>query len=346
MRRNSRIQTLLPQPLLTKQPIGVSISAITKDRSDRLSGSNLLREFVRRDDVQSGASTHVQSLLIQQSIDHMNRVLIRNPQCVCDEVDFLLEVVGDTSLTNALGDAAAAALAELAAALDVAVQHGPGGVREPALGAAVGDFLQVAGDAGKGASGSRGAGKSIQHAAGLRPQLRPGGFDVSAAVRGVVELVCPDCVLEAFGVTLCLVVVVLRVLEGDGGDRVDFCAEETEQVDFGGGLSVRHVDHAFVPFAATHVGQADTGVARCAFHHRAARLDQAALLGVFDNVQCRAICIVLAGVGESGGLGAKETFHGAAGVHELCLPEDFAAGFFGELVEPDQRRVSDCYCLV
>lgn len=43
----------------------------------------------------------------------------------------------------------------------------------------------------------------------------------------------------AFG----LVVVVFGIIEGYGGDGVDFCTQETEEVDFPLGLRVGHVDY-------------------------------------------------------------------------------------------------------
>lgn len=101
--------------------------------------------------------------------------------------------------------------------MDVAVEHAAGRVREDALGAAVGDFFEVAGDAGEGAACARGAGEGVDAPGELRPDFGAGGLDVGAAVGGVVELVGPDGVGEGGGVALGLVVVVLGVLEGDCG---------------------------------------------------------------------------------------------------------------------------------
>ncbi len=144
-----------------------------------------------------------------------------------------------------------------------------------------------------------------------------------AAVGRVVELVRPDGIGEGFRVAARLVVVVGRVVEGDGGDGVDLCTQKPEEVDLALGLRVRHVDDQLVAAAAADVGEADACVAGRAFDDGAAGLEEAALFGVFDDVEG---CAVL---------------DGAAGVHEFGFAEDFAAGLGGEVVEADEGRVAD-----
>ena len=70
-------------------------------------------------------------------------------------------------------------------------------------------------------------------------------------------------------------------------------------------------------------GQADAGIAGRAFDDHAAGPQQAALLGVADDEQRGAVLDRL------------------AGIHELGLAEDVAAGRLRRGLQPDQRRVAD-----
>src|SRR5690606_695548 len=99
---------------------------------------------------------------------------------------------------------------------------------QEALDAAAGHVLEVARNSREGTRRPRSAGEGVDLAVRLRPNLGARSLDVGAAVGGVVELVRPDGIVEALGVAAGLVVVVVRVVEGDGGDGVDLGAEEAE----------------------------------------------------------------------------------------------------------------------
>ncbi len=203
------------------------------------------------------------------------------------------------------------------------MQHAAWRVSKPALHAPFALLLQVARGARQRASGAGSGDEAIELAAvGLLPDLRAGRLDVRLAVGGVVELVGPDGVVEALGVPLGLVVVVLRVVERDGGHRVNLGAEHAEEVNLLLRLRVGHVDDTLVPLGAANVREADARVAGGALDDGAAGLDQPLLLGVLHDEESGAV------------------LDAAAGLHELGLAEDLAASLLRELVEPDERRVA------
>jgi hypothetical protein len=164
------------------------------------------------------------------------------------------------------------------------VQHAAGRVGQEALDAATRHILEVPGDAGERARRASRAGKSVDLALGLSPDLGPRRLDMGAAVGRVVELVGPDGVVEALGVAARLVVVVLRVVEGDGWDRVDLGAEQPEEVDLALRLRVGHVDDELVAPRPAHVSQANARVASGALDNGAARPQEPALLGVLNHI--------------------------------------------------------------
>ena len=142
------------------------------------------------------------------------------------EINVRRQVVRDAALADALGDAGARALLELAAGGDVGMQDAARWVREVGFDAAARGGFEVARHARQGAARAGGAGEGVEVAGGLVPDFRAGGLEVGAPVGDVVELVRPDRVWGALGVAFGLVVVVFRVVEGDGGDGEDFGAEE------------------------------------------------------------------------------------------------------------------------
>lgn len=95
-------------------------------------------------------------------------------------------------------------------------------------------------------------------------------------------------------------IVILRVLECDGGDRIYLCAEQAEKVDFALRLRVWHVDDEFVAFGAADVGEAYASVPCCAFDDGAAWLQEACFLGMFDDEERCAVFYGAAGVLEFG----------------------------------------------
>ena len=100
--------------------------------------------------------------------------------------------------------------------LDQPVQHTTRRVGQPALHPALALLLQVPRHTRQRPARARRADERVELAAVcLLPYFRTRREDVGAAVRLVVELVRPDGVVERVGVSLCLVVVVLRVVECD-----------------------------------------------------------------------------------------------------------------------------------
>jgi len=73
------------------------------------------------------------------------------------------------------------------------------------------------------------------------------------------------------------------------------------------------------------VSEADTGVSCGPFDNSASRFEETALLGVLNNVQR---CAVL---------------DGTTRIHELCLAEDLTASLLGEVVQTDERGISNSY---
>src|SRR5262249_13343874 len=82
-------------------------------------------------------------------------------------------------------------------------------------------------------------------------------------------------------------------------------------------------DETAVAARIADVREADAGVARSALDHGAAGFQCAALLGVADDPERGAI------------------LHRAAGIQELRLAEDLAAGLAAHALEADERRIAD-----
>ena len=101
--------------------------------------------------------------------------------------------------------------------LNQLVKHTSRWVSQPALNPSITLLFQESSGSRQCSSGSRGTDKRIELAAvGLLPDLGTGRGDVSTSVGGIVELVCPDGIVEGFGISRSLVVVVLRVVKCDG----------------------------------------------------------------------------------------------------------------------------------
>ena len=88
-------------------------------------------------------------------------------------------------------------------------------------------------------------------------------------------------------------------------------------------LGFRDHDQRAVAARAGDDRKADPGIAGGAFHHEAAGLEVAALLGLQDHPFAGAV------------------LHRLAGIHELGLAENGAAGRFGSALQLDERRVAD-----
>lgn len=283
MLRNRATQSLTLQPSVGEQPVRIAVGTITQDSNDRVTPAQLLRHFLRGHHIQRGASTEVQTLLIQAAVDHLDRLLVRDVKRSVQQTNIRLQVIRDTALANTLSDTATGALNQVPATLDIAVQHTARRIGKETLNLSITDSLQVARDTSQSTTGTRSTSESVNLTVRLRPDLRTSRLDMRLAVGGVVELVRPDGVVQGLGVPTSLVVVVLRVVECDGGDGVDFGTEETQQVDLALRLGVRHVDDQLVALGAADVGESDSGVSCRAFHHRTAGLQESLSLRILDD---------------------------------------------------------------
>ncbi len=321
MCRDSAEEILALEPLPREQAIGVPIGAVAEDGDDGVAGPQALGDFLGGHDVQGAAGAEIDALLVQAAVHHLDALLVRDMQAAVEQRQVRRQVLRDPPLPDALGDAPAAALRQLAARLDVRVQHGARGVGEEALDAAGRGLLQVPRDAGEGAGRAGGAGEGVDAALCLRPDLRARGLDVRAAVRRVVELVRPHGVAaprrllaQALRVAPRLVVVVVRVVEGHGRHGIHLGPEQAEQVDLALRLRVGHVDDQPVPARPADVREPDPRVAGRALDDGPAGPEEPALLGVLHHVERGAV------------------LHRPARVHEFRLAQDLAPCFLRELV--------------
>lgn len=203
------------------------------------------------------------------------------------------------------------------------MQHRSRRIGKEALHSSVALLLQVAGDAGKRSSRACRTSESINLAFGLVPDFGPGALDMRLAVGDIVELIRPNGIFQAVCMSLGLVVVVLRVVEGDGRDGVHFCTEQPQQVNLALRLCVRHVDDQLVSLGTTDVGEPNASVSRCSLDDGASRLQQPLFLSIFDKPE--------------GGT----VLDTAAGILELGFAQDIAAGLLGETLEADEWRLAN-----
>ena len=146
-------------------------------------------------------------------------------------------------------------------------------VRQPHLRLATALLLQIPPDARERAASTSSSNERINSAGRLCPNLRARGPVMRVRIGGVVELVRPDRAWQRAGKVARLVVVVPRVVVRHGGNRSYVGTEHSQKVDLLLTLRVWHVDHAGVAFGTADVRQADTRVARCAFHDCSAWLE-------------------------------------------------------------------------
>ena len=173
-------------------------------------------------------------------------------------------------------------------------------------------LLEVARHAAERAARARRADERVDAAVGLVPDLRAGGGVVRVAIRGVVELVAADGALDFRGNARRELLVVVVVGVRDGLDDLHLGAERAQQRRLLGRLVVRHHDHAAIAAGIAEVREADAGVAGRALDQRAAGLEQPPALEVLEDAAGGAV------------------LHRAAGVQELGLAEDLAAGLVAE----------------
>src|SRR6185503_7860330 len=230
-----------------------------------------------------------------------------------------VDILGDAAEADALGNRVAFGLELLALDPRIHRRAQRVGGNDPDLRVL---FFQKPGNAGKGAAGPDGAGEAVDAAFGLLPDLGAGAAVVAVAVGGVVPLVGPERP-ELFRHALGDVHVVVRVLVGDGGHFAQLRPAQAQHVFLFLALRIGDDDDGAVAARVADEREADAGVARGALDDHAAGLEHAAALGVEDDVERGAV------------------LHRAAGVEELGLSEDVAAGALGGAAQADERRVAD-----
>ena len=119
------------------------------------------------------------------------------------------------------------------------------------------------------------------------------------------------------------VLVVVRIGVGHRRHLDELGAAQAQRVLLLLALRLRDHDQRAVAAGVRDDGEADAGVAGRRLDDEAAGLELAALLGFEDHLPPGAV------------------LHRLAGVHELGLAEDRAAGLLRGAAEPDQRRVAD-----
>ena len=189
-------------------------------------------------------------------------------------------------------------------------------------------LLQRARHAAQGAAAAHRAGEAVDLAVGLVPDLGAGGAVVAVAVGGVVELVGPDRAVrllggEFLGERAGVAHVVAGIGVGHGRHQPEVGAAQPQHVLLFLALRLGHHDHRAVAARIGDQGDADAGIAGGALDDHAAGLELAALLGVLDDGERRAI------------------LHRAAGIEELRLAVDVAARRLRGGDQLDQRRVAD-----
>ena len=153
------------------------------------------------------------------------------------------------------------------------MQHAARRVRKPHLRAPGALLLQIPPDARERPARPSARDERVDRALRLRPDLRARRAVVRLGVRGVVELVRPDCPGRRARIVPRLVVVVARVVVGHRGHGAHLGAQHPQQIYLLLALRVRHVDDAPVAPGAADVREADPRVPRGPFDDRAARLE-------------------------------------------------------------------------
>lgn len=93
-------KTLGLDPLLAEQTRLVAVGAVAQDRDNVLAGAQLLGHLDRGHHVQGRRGADVDTFLVQESVNHLERLGIGDLQRVVNQLDVGLQVLGDTALTN------------------------------------------------------------------------------------------------------------------------------------------------------------------------------------------------------------------------------------------------------
>lgn len=94
---------VLPFPINEDSPV----RSVAQDCDDPAALAELLGQLLGGDDVERGARADIQAVLVEQVVDHPDRLGVRDVQRAVDQVDVLLEIVGQPALADACGRASA-----------------------------------------------------------------------------------------------------------------------------------------------------------------------------------------------------------------------------------------------
>ena len=261
--------------------------------------------------------------MLQEIEDDGQGFFIRNLERIVD--GRALKVCGDAALTDALGDRGAFGFqfASLDPGIDRGTHRVGGGDADVRIAR-----LQRHGDTCQRAAGADGAGEAVHLALRLLPDFGARGFLMRAAVGHIVELVGPDGA-AGFGFGKLLgkargnLHIVVRVLVRHGGHFDQLRAQKTQRILLLLALCLGNDDHGAEAERVRHQREADARIAGGAFDDHAAGLEASSFYRVAHDEQRGAI------------------FHRLAGIHELGLAENFAAGERGGALEANQRGVAD-----
>jgi len=113
----------------------------------------------------------------------------------------------------------------------ICVQYTARRVRQPHLRLAIALLLEILAGTGQSATCSRRAYKSVDLPLHLFPYFRTSGDIMGVGIRRIVELVCPDRVLQLLCKLFGLVVVILGILERDSRHGVDLGPKHPQEVN-------------------------------------------------------------------------------------------------------------------
>ena len=257
-------------------------------------------------------------------VEHdLHRLLVGDPIGDVDRRAF--EIAGDAALADALGDRGALALEDAAGV--IGVERRAEGIGEGDLDIGIA-LLERHADARQRAARSDRADEAVDLAVRLSVNLGTRRFVMAAAVGDVVELVRPHRPVglrlrQHFSQAAGIFDVIVGVGIGDRRHLDELRADQPQHVLLFLRLRVGDHDHAAEAERRRDHADADAGVAGGPLDDYAASPQLAARHSVLDDGERRAV------------------LDRSAGIHELGLTENGAAGRLGSRPEPDQGCVAD-----
>ena len=143
--------------------------------------------------------------------------------------------------------------------------------------------------------------ETVDAAIGLRPDLRPGGFDMGQAVGHIVKLIGPDRTIrlgarQSFRQTARIAHIVVGVAVGHRRHLHQFGPGQPDHVFLFLALGFGNHDHRAKPHRRAHQCQPDAGVTRRAFDDRAAGFELTLRHRIADDIKCGPVLDRLAGI--------------------------------------------------